>query len=352
MKKVICSFIILMISLSIYGFADAKSSSGTLKNSFSVSVFINGKKIPGTHPGTLVNSQYLISSTPIFKALGGQVSWNSSTNRISIKLKDKRFALYNNKKVVYVGNKRIALTTSPRVINGKTMMSANLLEKISGAKVIFDKKTKQVRITVSDKAGANSSNSKTSSKLSGKTVVIDPGHGGNTDGAKYGGLKEKDLNLDVSLRLYSLLKSKGIKAYLTRKTDSTLTLAQRYNYANSVKAALFVSVHHNALPNNLSYKGTETLYSPSGATLKGISSKNLAKIAQTELVRKLGTINRGIISRPELAVLRHSKMPSIIAEIGYMSNSKERQRINNSSFKQKSAEALCSAIIETLNQMK
>lgn len=197
-----------------------------------------------------------------------------------------------------------------------------------------------------------SSKSKPSLKYSNKIVVIDPGHGGKTAGAKYGGLKEKDMNLDVSLRLYSLLKGKGVKVYMTRKTDSTMTLAQRYNYANSVKASLFVSVHHNALPNNRSYKGTETLFSPSKITLKGMNSKKFASIIQSELVKRLGTINRGIISRPKLAVLRHSKMPSIIAEIGYMTNKSERNRIRNSSFKQKSAEALCSAVLKTLNQMK
>jgi len=197
-----------------------------------------------------------------------------------------------------------------------------------------------------------SSKPKDSSKISKKIVVIDPGHGGNTAGAKYGGLNEKDMNLDVSLRLYSLLKKKGVKVYLTRKKDCTMTLTQRYNYANSVKASLFVSVHHNALPNNRLYKGTETLYYPSGVTLKGMDSKRLASITQKELVKKLGTINRGIISRPKLAVLRNSRMPSIIAEIGYMTNKAERNRIKNSSFKQKSAEALCSAILKALNQMK
>ncbi|MGE5472879.1 MAG: N-acetylmuramoyl-L-alanine amidase family protein [Ignavibacteriales bacterium] len=196
-----------------------------------------------------------------------------------------------------------------------------------------------------------STKSKSTSKAKQKIVVIDPGHGGSTAGAKYGGIKEKDLNLDVSRRLYSLLKSKGIKVYLTRKGDSTLSLSQRYNFANSVKASLFVSVHHNALPNNKTYKGTETLYSPSSISLKGMSSKKLANIAQTELVKRLGTINRGIISRPRLAVLRHTNMPSIIAEIGYMTNKNERARIKNSSFKQKSAEALCSAVLKALNQM-
>lgn len=197
-----------------------------------------------------------------------------------------------------------------------------------------------------------SSTSKKASKAKQKIVVIDPGHGGRAAGAKYGGVKEKDVNLDVSLRLYALLKKKGVKVYLTRKTDSTLSLAQRYNFANSVKASLFVSVHHNALPNNRAYKGTETLYNPSNTTLKGMSSKKLAHITQLELVRRLGTINRGIISRPKLAVLRHSNMPSIIAEIGYMTNKGEINRIKNSSFKQKSAEALCSAILKALNQMK
>lgn len=340
MKRVLSILTILIISLSFWGTADAKSSTAfTSKNSFSV--FINGKKAAEKIPVISTNNIYLIYSTPILQALGGKTSLKASSNKVSITYKTKKYVLYLNKKVAYVGSARIPLSAAPKILNGKTMIPITLLEKISGMKVILDSKNRKAKMVTP----------KQPSRISGKIVVIDPGHGGITNGAKYGGLKEKDMNLDVSLRLYSLLKSKGIKVYMTRRTDCTMSLAQRYKYANSLKASLFISVHHNALPNNMSYKGTETLYSPRSATLKGMNGRKLASIVQTELVKSLGTISRGIISRPELAVLRHCNMPSVIAEIGYMTNKNERSRINTAKFRQKAAEALCSSIVKALNQM-
>ena len=139
---------------------------------------------------------------------------------------------------------------------------------------------------------------------------------------------------------------------MTRSSDETLTLKERSDLANKLNASLLVSVHHNALPNNNQYSGTETLYNPSSSSLGNVDGRRLAQIAQNELVRKLMTTNRGIKSRPELSVLRRSTMPSIIAEVGYMSNTNERNKLKNANFRQQAAEALCSSILKALNEIK
>ncbi len=83
----------------------------------------------------------------------------------------------------------------------------------------------------------------------GKTVVIDPGHGGRDNGAKWGGIAEKDLNLDVARRVEALLKERGIPVVMTRRSDAYVSLDSRAAVANRYKNSLFVSIHFNAVNN-------------------------------------------------------------------------------------------------------
>lgn len=312
---------------------------------------INGQKQPSAITVLPYKGQYLLGASPVLKKFNASFSLDSSAKHLKIKINKKNYTVYINKKAAFLQGKRIYISASPRIINGRTMLPVSFIEQLTGTKIIINNKSRVVTVNNSSQKISYPDSVKLKSDKKEKIVVIDPGHGGSIAGAKYGGLKEKDLNLDVSKRLFSLLKSKGVKVYLTRKTDKTMSLAQRYRFANSLKASLFISVHHNALPGNRLYSGTETLFKPYGASLNNIDGKKLAQITQNELVKRLGTISRGIISRPELAVLRHTKMPSIIAEIGYMTNKSELSRMKSSSFRQKAAEALCSAIIKTLNKM-
>jgi N-acetylmuramoyl-L-alanine amidase len=179
--------------------------------------------------------------------------------------------------------------------------------------------------------------------------VIDAGHGGDESGAIYGGIEEKDLNLDIANRLYNLLKNKNINVYMTRTTDKDVGLYDRANMANDLNASLFLSIHNNAYYSD--QKGTETLYFPAGSSISGVTGKDFAQTIQNKLVGALKTVNRGIVERPGLAVLNKTTMPAALAEIAFMTNSDDMANLKSDTFKQKAAEALCDAVITTLNQM-
>lgn len=183
-------------------------------------------------------------------------------------------------------------------------------------------------------------------------VVIDAGHGGDDWGTYYGSTREKDINLDIALKLGPLLQEKGIKIVYTREKDEFISLIDRAETANNLNATLFISIHNNKMPNNSKYRGTETLYAAtSNSRFDTMSDKRLAQIVQNELVQNLKTSDKGIIYRPELAVIRRTKMPAVIAEIGYISNSSDRERLDSMEFRKKTAESLCSAVVKALEEM-
>jgi N-acetylmuramoyl-L-alanine amidase len=183
-----------------------------------------------------------------------------------------------------------------------------------------------------------------------KLVVIDPGHGGLETGAVYGDCYEKDFNLDIAKRLNALLKSKGVKTYMIREDDSYVGLYERAYIANTLNATLFLSIHNNAY--NTKSHGTETLYYPTPAGATGFTSKRFAQIIQSRLVSKLKTKDRGIVERPNLVVLKATKMPAALAEVAFMDNSEELQKLKTEEFRQKAAEALCEAVIQALAEVE
>jgi N-acetylmuramoyl-L-alanine amidase len=352
MKKALLIFTFCTAALlNLSSFAHAQSY-----RTFSMPLYLLNQDQPAQIDCAVVNKQHLVSGTQVFRKLGGITKYSSSNKILSVKLNSKRITMVMNKKVAYVGAKRVPLTTPSKVINNKPMIPLNFILQTTGIK-LKQKSGDSILYTYSSNINYKAKDTtgtkliKSIYKKPSRTVIIDAGHGGEENGALYGGISEKKLNLNVSLRLYKLLKNCGVKVYLTRTSDKTRSLLSRSEIANKANAALFVSVHHNALPTNKSYTGTETLYNPYGASMGNLSGKRLAQIVQNELVKKLGTISRGIIKRPNLSVLRHTEMPSIIAEIGYMTNSAERRLLNTSKFKQKAAEALCIGILKALNEM-
>ncbi|NLM58056.1 MAG: AMIN domain-containing protein [Clostridium sp.] len=182
-----------------------------------------------------------------------------------------------------------------------------------------------------------------------KLVVIDAGHGGVEPGAVHGGYYEKDFNLDIAKRLNELLKSKGVKTYMIREDDSFVGLYERAYIANSLNATLFLSIHNNAYYER--FKGTETLYYPPSSGSTGFNGEKFAKIIQKNLVNKLNTVDRGIVQRPKLVVLKATTMHASLAEIAFMTNSEDMAKLKTESFRQKAAEALCEGILEALKEV-
>jgi len=182
-----------------------------------------------------------------------------------------------------------------------------------------------------------------------KLIVIDPGHGGSEPGAESFGTKEKTFNLDISMRLDKLLKQAGIRSYIIREEDIYVGLYERAYIANDLNATLFLSIHNNAYYS--ATKGTETLYYPNRSNSKGFTSKRFAQIIQDNLISTLKTTNRGLVERPNLVVLKATKMPAALAEIAFMTNKDDFALLQSESFRQKTAEALYKAIVQSFNEI-
>jgi N-acetylmuramoyl-L-alanine amidase len=183
-------------------------------------------------------------------------------------------------------------------------------------------------------------------------VVIDPGHGGDETGAVSNSLIEKDITLDVALRLEALLLGHDIPVYMTRRDDRTMDYKERIRSANDMKATLYLSIHCDWYKSS-SFRGTSTLYFPSPDLAAGnLEEKEYASIIQQELIKKLRTINRGIIDRSDLAVLNAAQMPSVLVELGFLSNKKDAGLLADDSFRQRAAEALAAGILKSLEKAR
>ena len=169
------------------------------------------------------------------------------------------------------------------------------------------------------------------------TIVIDAGHGGYDRGGMPGQkIAEKGYALDVAQRLNSLLRSSGFRTVLTRKGDYFVTLGDRCTIANRISRAVFVSVHFNGASNR-DASGIETYY------YKGRESAALAAAIHQKVLSATGAENRWLRSRG-FYVLRHTRCPSVLCELGFLTNAAESRRIASSSYRQRLAEAIASAI--------
>lgn len=189
-----------------------------------------------------------------------------------------------------------------------------------------------------------------------RTVYLDPGHGGDDPGAIFtdedGTIwKESNINLGVALKVKSILEKNNVKVIMSRETDKTVDLVKRPQDANAKQATLFVSVHTNSFFTDTAY-GIETWgtleYS---ATYAGITDKDLAENIQSAVIKKTGGYNRGVKDSTTLAVLRHSIMPSVLIEVGFISNTDEREKMFNESYRQKLADGIAEGILKTLDEM-
>lgn len=219
-------------------------------------------------------------------------------------------------------------------------------------------------------------------------VVIDPGHGGSQPGAiGPGGLKEKDVVLDIALKLRKILQEKGITVYLTREKDTDVTLENRPRMAMQKEATVFISIHTNAVLQKSSSTaiGIETYVLNSryiGASAKDVADRenkasqfyhyednvlnqiiadleesasigfslDFADIVQKKMVQHTGLSNRGVKQAPFL-VLKGVNMAAVLIEVGFISNPNEERLLKTPEFREKTALAISQAIQDYLKNM-
>ena len=165
-----------------------------------------------------------------------------------------------------------------------------------------------------------------------RLVVLDPGHGGHDPGARGRQLLEKDLNLDVGRRLNELLRQYRVPTIITRATDVFIPLYDRPKLANTTRADMFLSLHHNAWRRPNGAHGTETYYWRP-------KDKCLATILHERMLAALGRKDNGV-RLGNFAVLRESRMPAALCEFVYVNHSEEEALAADESFRQRAAQAV------------
>ncbi|NLW22647.1 MAG: AMIN domain-containing protein [Tissierellia bacterium] len=181
-------------------------------------------------------------------------------------------------------------------------------------------------------------------KPSDKLIVIDPGHGGHDPGAVQNGTLEKDVNLAVSLKLNERLKSLGYNTIMTRDTDVYIELKERAAIANRNMADLFISIHANSNSDS-SVSGIQVLYHAyDKATVKKDVNLQLAKIMMEEITKGTGAQDRGLITRERTVVIRDTEMPSVLIEIGFLTNKEEVQLLQDDAYQNKIVESIVKGI--------
>lgn len=178
-------------------------------------------------------------------------------------------------------------------------------------------------------------------------IVIDPGHGGRDPGAVRGTLYEKEIALDVSLRVARLLRADGFVVKLTRESDTYPTLDERVSFTTRHRGWLFLSIHANSFVKPTS-RGVETLYSDRNRW--ATASRQLAAAVQRELVAVTPTIDRGVkLDERGIHVLRNARYPAALAELGFMSNDDDLQFLADRDFRETQARALRNGIVRYFN---
>nr|WP_307989268.1 N-acetylmuramoyl-L-alanine amidase [uncultured Niameybacter sp.] len=182
-----------------------------------------------------------------------------------------------------------------------------------------------------------------------RILFLDPGHGGSHPGSGANGVVEKDLNLKQALALKSLLEQDGgIKVYMSREDDSNHfstvrdELLYRTQLANEIGAHLFVSMHNNSGPSQVS--GTETFYYADDSL-----SKQIATLTQQNIINTCNTTDRKAKPTKDLFVLLNTTMPGILIETGFVSNETEALLLQSDTFNEHLAFAVSTSILESFN---
>lgn len=190
----------------------------------------------------------------------------------------------------------------------------------------------------------------TVSAKAGYTIAIDAGHGGPDPGAiGVTGVKEKDVNLSIALKVGQLLSQNNINVVYTRTDDNvpwsdgtSADLQHRSDIANNAKADYYVCIHNNSFSSPSAY-GTETLYQTTST-----ASEKLAQAIQSALASELNSYDRGIKDGDWLYISRHNNMPTVLTEVGFLTNPTEEENLNDTTYQAKAADAIVKGILSFL----
>lgn len=319
--------------------------------SYAVDVRVNFTKINLPTDAVIRNSRTLVPLRVLAEIFGATVHWESS-GKVTVYHNDNIIILNKGSEYISVNGKVEKTDTKVVEIEDYILVPLKFFSDYLKVEVEWYDSSKMVNMVIKDevivkKAEEVSRSYSRKSIYKGYKVAIDPGHGGADNGAYYGGIAEKTINLDIAKKVKNILEKYDITVYMTRTTDITTSLESRTALANNVRADLFISIHSNAVARS-DIQGTEILYKENWLKKDGVTNKVLAGTLSTTVSQYASTYRRGIINRTNLYVLNRTNMPAALVEVGYMTNSADLAKLKNSTFRQNAAEGIAQGILDTL----
>lgn len=178
--------------------------------------------------------------------------------------------------------------------------------------------------------------------LKGIRIVLDAGHGGNDAGAVWEDIYEKNITLQITTKLKSVLEALGGIVFTTRDSDVYVSLEDRVRTARAKDADLFLSIHLNSLDDDATVSGIET-YCTEAANKK---SPVLAEAIQNCLVEETGARDREVRSSSDFYVVKENKIPSCLIETGFLTSEKERPLLLSEDYQNKLVSGISKGILE------
>ncbi|CAG9622179.1 N-acetylmuramoyl-L-alanine amidase CwlD [Sutcliffiella rhizosphaerae] len=190
--------------------------------------------------------------------------------------------------------------------------------------------------------------------LSGKIIILDPGHGGPDGGAVGGDILEKDIALQVSLYVKDYLQEQGALVLMTREDDVDLAdpstkgysrrkvedLRKRIEMINESDGDLFLSIHLNAIPSPR-WRGAQTFYHSRNHE----ENARIAKFIQDEFRVNLENTNRYAKPISSLFILKNAEIPGTLVEVGFLSNPSERALLNTEDYQKSLAASIYNGVM-------
>lgn len=297
-------------------------------------------------------------------------SWDNFSRVAIIKYKDKRISLREGSRTILVNGSAAALAQPPSLHEGAVYVPVTFARDFLGELPPGER-------------GVSRTSAPEAKKFAIRAIIIDPGHGGRNIGArsKKFGLKEKELTLKIARRLKAILEEKGIRVILTRDSDTFVPLEERARIANRSKADLFVSVHANAARKRQA-SGFECFYLSDDIddnaraleasrnwryniergshierskdleltlwdlilTENRIESQGLARHICEAAGEEMSVRNRGV-KGARFFVLKNTRLPSVLVEVGFLSNRHDARRMKGPEYVEGISSALAKGIL-------
>ncbi|MDD5593236.1 MAG: N-acetylmuramoyl-L-alanine amidase [Candidatus Margulisbacteria bacterium] len=275
-------------------------------------------------PGTVIDKHFKVlkkKSKRIYEIRAEQK--NKDTARLVVTLKKNiDYDIVNvfgrNKTVVEIGDRRNGETTRQFAWETKNVKKkAAPLKPVKLAPVVSEVKDVSLRH---------------------KTIVLDPGHGGDDPGAEgRGSAPEKELTLKTAQACAKLLREAGATVYLSRNEDRRSNLRDVVDFANRAGADIFICIHYNS-SDSTKVTGSETYY-------YNPISRHFAETMHEAIVRGIKEKDRGL-HRVGFYTVKYSNMPAVLVEPVYLSNDEEYDLANSSSFRERLAESILKGVKE------